>query len=225
MSGVPHPTSVRYRSFASIRPRLEKLEPSAFRRKCGDSYIAGYVEGYKFRGTVSAEKRLLQIAASGEVTTEESFSALVGSGSVSTNIKAKLDSLSNSSKLEVREYTQGGYDSPREAVDLATIRSDYQAFGKTLTKPAWIKIIVARYPQEAVQIQSPSHKILEDNSKLWYEYKRLLDDADAALTKAINFSPFCPTVKNIGSTPVQNLRDEISFTQDEVYSAINSLRE
>lgn len=163
-------------------------DPVAFREQCGDYYVRGIIAGFKFYGVLKIDKSAFDSFVSAHVNSDTSVEAMLATEKTTTDVKATLTTAFSRDSLTITEKAKGGGDTTLQATNLEELASDYRTFPKE-GKPAPIKVILAPYPRRQASILSSKQQMLEDNAKLWYQYRQLVDVADNAIEKPQAFFP------------------------------------
>jgi hypothetical protein len=194
----------------------------AFREQCGDYYVRGIIAGFKFYGILKIDKSAFDSFISAHVKSDTSVEALLASEKATTDVKATLTTAFSRDSLTITEKAKGGGDTTLQATNLEELANDYRTFPKE-GKPAPIKVILAPYPRRQASVLSSKQQMLEDNAKLWYQYRQLVDVADNALGKPEAFFPFKPgTVSPWDEDYVQDLRSQIVARQNKIADSITA---
>lgn len=213
-------------STVEMMPDLPAPNSPEFRERCGDYYVAGYLAASKFYGILEIDKAVFETDTNARLKMEEKVDAMVTSGESSTEIKAALKTAQGKGLVHVVEKARGNGDAKLTATgDVESLLSDYQNFPADF-KPEPVTAILVPYPQLNRGVLSRQQRIMEDNARLWFEYRRLADAAQAAIDKPGNFLPYKPGTPNRwDAADIETLHQAILDQQDKISDGISACGE
>jgi hypothetical protein len=124
-------------------------------------------------------------------------------------------------KAHVFERARGiGPAETLRATDLEGLIKDYGDFKGD--KPEPVTIILFPYQGYGQGITSARERVMEDNAKLWFDYRKILDLADLALNAPETFYPFLANGKTgWDKRTISGIRAKIVAQQNAVASKIS----
>jgi hypothetical protein len=197
-------------------------DPAEFRQRCGDYYVAGYGAASTFYGIFELDKTAFDSDTNFHIKAEETVDAVLASGSESTEVKGELKTAFSRGQAHVIERARGSSTGKAlRATDLESLITDYRNFQGDNPQPT--TIILAPYPAQGHSIVSAHERAMEDNAKLWFEYRRVVDVADTALASPETFYPLLPDGQTRwNKAAIRNIRAKIVAQQDTLADTITA---
>lgn len=217
--------SVNMKPLLKSEQKLTKSEQaSSFKQRCGDYYIAGTIDGFRFFALAEFSKSQIDASLKAEANEQVSVSTPVASGSESIKTTAELSSTFRNKKAEIWEITKGGGLNSTKATDFDGLLQDYSSFPPQKTAPYPFKLVLAPYPDAPGNGASGDDAQLNDNAQLWYEYKQISANLLAALdtSKAATFYPFKSGMADrLTPAQIKKLRSAVDDQTKKIKSAIS----